>query len=189
MAGVTAALTLGSAAMSMAGSIGQGIAAKTQGEANAQIYEAQARNIAEAQKITAEQYRTKQNVLRGRATATAARNGIKISGSTANSISQSIMELQMDNAYEQYNLLTKKNEALSNARLERYKGKQAFTSGLMKAGTTALSAGTDYYGKYWSNSSSSSSNWFKGLGNLKVSGGLPTTNRQILNSTNGYSIA
>lgn len=154
--GVTAALALGSAAMSAAGSISQGFAQKNQAEANAQIYEAQARNIAEQQKITAGQYRTRANVLRGEATATAARNGLRISGTTANSISQSIMQLQMDNSYEQYNLALKKQNAYNNAALERYQGKQALRSGFLNAGKTALSAGVDYYDKYWKGSNNNS---------------------------------
>lgn len=176
--GVTGALSLAGAAMSAAGSISQGMAQKATAEANAQIYEAQARNIAEAKKITAGQYRTKVNVLRGQATATAARNGLRISGTTANSISQSIMQLQMDNSYEQYNLELKRQNAFRNAELERYQGKQAFTSSLMKAGSTALNAGVDYYGKYWKNTGTAKTSW--NFGKTKLSGGLPTTNKQII---------
>ena len=59
--GVTAALSLGSAAMSAVGSISQGIAENKQAQQNAAIYEAQAQNIREAQKITAEQYHSYDN--------------------------------------------------------------------------------------------------------------------------------
>lgn len=206
--GVTAALMLGGAAISAAGSIQSGIAQKKAGEQNAQIYEAQARNIAEAQKITAGQYRTKENELRGQAITSAARGGLKISGSTANSISQSIMQLQMDNAYEQYNLQAKKNEAYNKAALERFKGKMAFQQGLMQAGTTALNAGVNYYDKYWkgannsgwtwgSKTTSSGNNawtWAKGQINklrssgTRLSGGLPTTNQQIYNASGNYIV-
>lgn len=173
MAGVTASLMLGSAAMSAAGSISKGIAEQKQAEANARIYEAQARNIAEAQKITAEQYRTKGNVLRGQAVTTAARNGVKISGTTANSISQSIMQLQMDNSYEQYNLEVKKQAAYDNAALQRYQGKQAFRQGLLNAGKTALTAGVDYHDKYWKG--------FKAKTGTLLSGGVDTSNNAVLN--------
>lgn len=191
MAGITAALTIGSAALGAVGSISQGIAQKKQAEANAQIYDAQARNIAEQQKITAGQYRTKANVLRGEATATAARNGLKISGSTANSISQSIMQLQMDNSYEQYNLATQRQEAYNNAALERYQGKQAYRSGLFNAATTALTAGVDYYGKYWKTPQNSPATWFKGqankimsFGKTRLSGGYGATSRQLIQGRN-----
>ena len=185
--GVVGALNLAGAAISAFGSIQQGQAQKATAEANAQIYETQARNIAQAQKITADQYRTKANVLRGAATASAARSGLKISGTTANSISQSIMQLQMDNSYEQYNLEQKKYEANANAAMQRFMGKQAQNSGYLKAGVTALSAGKDYYSKYWKGSSTQS--WFNGFGKTKLSGGLPTTNEQILNANNGIYMA
>ena len=182
--GVTGALSLISTAVSAYGSYQQGKAERTQAEANAQIYEAQAKNIKEAQKITAEQYRSKANVLRGQAVTSAARGGLKISGTTANSISQSIMQLQMDNSYEQFNLQTKRQEAYNNAALQRYQGKVAYSNGLFKAGSTALSGATDFYNKYWK---SSNTTWLKGQankiqswGNTRLSGGLPTTNKQII---------
>lgn len=182
--GVTAALTAVGTAATAIGGVAQGISEKRQAEANAQVYEAQARNIQEQQKIVAGQYRTKANVLRGQATTDAARSGLKISGTTASSISQSIMELQMDNSYQQYNLAAQRQEALNNAALQRYQGQQAFRSGLFKAGSTALSGASDFYNKYWK---SSYTTWIKGQankvkswGNTKLSGGLPTTNKQML---------
>lgn len=174
MAGITAALSLGGAALSAVGSISQGIAANKQAEANAQIYEAQAKNIAEAQKITASQYRTKANILRGKAITDAARNGLKISGSTANSISQSIMQLQMDNSYEQFNLQAQKINAYNNAELQRYQGRQAFTKGLINAGTTALNAGSDYYNKYWGGTTKLKNN------TKKLSGGFDISNPAMI---------
>lgn len=190
--GVTGALSLLSTAVSAYGSYQQGKAEQATAEANAQIYEAQAKNIKEAQKITAEQYRSKANVLRGQAVTSAARAGLKISGTTANSISQSIMQLQMDNSYEQFNLQAKRQEAYSNAALQRYKGQMAYSNGLFKAGSTALNGASDFYNKYWKSSTTSSSGnsvgtWFKGQankvkswGNTRLSGGLPTTNKQIV---------
>lgn len=204
MAGVTAALTIGGGALSAIGKMTEGVQGFKVGQANAAIYEAQAKNIAAAQAITAEQYRTKANVLRGEATTMAARNGVKISGSTANSISQSIMQIQMDNAYNQYNLEVKKQEAFSNASLERYKGRGALFSGFVGAGVSALSAGKDYYEKYWNGSSSNSNSnwlknkvdkgttWVKGQTNKiknrgsKLSGGLPTTNWQTISSSDMF---
>lgn len=193
--GVTGALSLIGTAASAFGSYQQGKTERDQAEANAQIYEAQARNIQEQQKIVAGQYRTKANVLRGQVVTTAARSGLKISGTTANSISQSIMQLQMDNSYEQFNLQAKRQEAYSNAALQRYQGQMAYSNGLFKAGSTVLNGASDFYNKYWKTPTTSSSGnsvgtWFKGQankvkswGNTRLSGGLPTTNRQMLNNT------
>lgn len=176
----------------------QGAADKAQAEANAAVYEAQAKNIREAQKITDSQYRSKANVLRGTATTNAARSGLKISGTTASSISQSIMALQMDNAYEQHNLEIKRINALSDASNQRTQGQLAYLQAKSNAGTikmnamsSALSSASDWYDKYWKSSGSSNnvSTWFQGAtnkirswGNTRLSGGLPTTNQQILNS-------
>ena len=177
-------MSIGSAAASMYGSYQQGKAEQMQAETNAQIYEAQAKNIRSAQRITDRQYRTKANVLRGQATATAARNGLRISGTTANSISQSIMELQMDNSYEQYNLELERHNAFTNAMLQRYQGKMARTSGMMQAGQTALNMGADLYGKYWKNDTSNTNTWnWNGLRkNARLSGGFATTNQQTLDN-------
>lgn len=184
MAGVTAALMLAGAATSAIGSISQGYAENQQAKANAAIYEAQTKNIATQKEITAEQYRTKQNVLRGQAITTAAKGGLKISGSTANSISQSIMQLQMDNSYEQYNLDVKRQNALTNARLQRMQGRQAMMSGLFQAGTTALNAGYNYYDKYWTapTETTKTTSWFSNLRNkTKLSGGWDFSNRSTIN--------
>lgn len=174
--GVTAALMAGSAAISAIGSIAQGVQENQQAKANAAIYEAQAKNIATQQKITAGQYSTKANVLRGKATATAARSGLRISGTTASSISQSIMQLQMDNSYEQYNLELQKQNAYSNAALQRYQGKSAMFNGIMKAGGTALSAGMDYYNKYWKAPTTNSNG-------TKLSGGYDVSKEAIFSPT------
>lgn len=173
---VTTALMLAGAATSAIGSITQGYAQNQQAKANAAIYEAQAQNIQTQKNITAEQYRTKQNVLRGQAITTAARGGLKISGSTANSISQSIMQLQMDNSYEQYNLDVKRNEALTNARLQRQQGKNAMWGGFLKAGTTALNAGYNYYDKYWTTPTSKTNG-------VKLSGGWDLSNKSTVYPT------
>lgn len=176
--GALGALTVVSTVADIAGGFMQAKAEKTQADTNAAIYDAQAKNIAEQQKITDAQYRAKGSVLRGEATATAARNGLRISGTTAGSISQSIMDLQMDNSYEQYNLLTKKQNAYSNAELERYKGSQAMANGYMKAGTTALNAASDYYNKYWK----TSSNNFFGK-KAKLSGGIDISDKATMYPT------
>ena len=170
---------LAGAAVSAVGSITQGMAENQQAKQNAAIYEAQAKNIQTQKNITSEQYRTRQNVLRGQAITTAARGGLKISGSTANSISQSIMQLQMDNSYEQYNLDIRRNEALTNARLQRQQGKNAMWGGFLKAGQTALTAGYDYYSKYWETPTKKTNN----TNGIKLSGGWDYSNSSTMYPT------
>lgn len=177
----------------------QGAADQAQAEANAAIYEAQAKNIQEAQKITDSQFRTNANLLKGTAITNAAKSGLKISGSTANSISQSILALQMDHAYERHNLEIKRVNALNDASEQRMQGQLAYLQAKSDASSiklnsmaSALSSASDWYDKYWKSSGSSNnvSTWFKGAtnkirswGNTRLSGGLPTTNQQIINNS------
>ena len=192
--GALSAISLGSSLASAFGSYQQGKAEQEQAEANALIYEKQAQNIKEAQKITARQFRTKANVLRGQAVTTAARNGVRVSGTTANSISQSIMQLQMDNSYQQFNLEVEKHNAYSNAMLQRYQGKMARANGLMKAGNTALTAGTSYFSNYWKSSDTNNAlTWAKGMKNkitsrgVRLSGYNDISNNAIINGGNMFA--
>ena len=152
--GVTTAImatTAGSALLSAASNVMTGYSQKSTADANAAVYEAQAKNIESQKSIVASQYRSKKTQLKGEAVATAARQGIKISGSTAQSISQSITQLGIEQSYEQYNLDVQKQQALNNAAYQRYLGKQAVMSGWLNAGTSLLSSTSDYYSKYWKN--------------------------------------
>ena len=191
--GLLGAVSLGGSLASAFGSYQQGKAEQEQAEINAQIYEKQAQNIKEAQKISARQFRTSANVLRGQAITTAARNGVRVSGTTANSISQSIMQLQMDNSYQQFNLEVEKHNAYSNAILQRYQGKMARANGLMKAGSTALTAGSDYLSTYWKGSGNSPLTFAKGLKNkitsrgVKLSGYNDVSNNAIISGGNMFA--
>lgn len=161
------------AIVSSISSIGEGIGQYKQSKINSQIYETQAKNIEAQQNILAEQYRTKTNQLEGQAITTSARAGVKISGSVANSISDSITQLLMDESYEQYNLKVKRIEALNNARMARYQGEQALFSAFGGAGFTALTNGMN------------NSNYFTTKTKKKykntLSGGFDTSNQSILN--------
>lgn len=142
-------LSIGSAALQGIWQVATGFAENKQAQINAKIYEAQAQNIQAQGQILSNQYRTKANQLQGTAVTTAARGGLKISGSVASSISQSMEQLALDESYEQYNLSVQKQQALENARLQRYKGRYAIMGGLVNAGNTLLTTGKDYYNKYY----------------------------------------
>lgn len=175
--GVLGALTAATAVAGVTSQLVTGVVEKNAADRNAKIFEAQAANIQSQKNILASQYRTKTSQLRGEAVTRAARQGVKVSGSVAQSISQSITELNIEQSYQQYNLSVQKQEALDNAAYQRYQGRQALISGLINAGTTLLSSSSDYYSKYWKNTTST-----KGL----LSGGIDTSNRAILND---YRIA
>ena len=172
---VTTALMIGATAVGALSSIATGIQENKQAEINSKIYNAQAQNIATQKDILSGQYMTKQRELEGSAVTNAARGGLKISGSTAKSISNSIMALQMDRSYQVYNLEVQRQQALDNARFQREKGKQALMSGFLKAGTSALSAGAGYFGGQWGNFTG-----FNGFGGTKLSGGTSFTNQSLI---------
>ena len=96
------------------------------------------------------------------------------------------MQLQMDNSYQQFNLEVEKHNAYSNAILQRYQGKMARANGLMKAGSTALTAGSDYLSTYWKGSGNSPLTFAKGLKNkitsrgVKLSGYNDVSNNAII---------
>ena len=152
--GVLGAITAVSGLVSATSSIAGGIAEKNAAERNAKIYDAQAANIQSQKNIVAGQYRNKQAALKGEAVASAAHAGVKVSGSVAQSILQSITQLQIEQSYEQYNLDVQRQKALDEAAFQRQKGRQALMSGFMNAGVTALNSASYYYSKYWNNGNS-----------------------------------
>lgn len=147
--GVLGAITAVSGIVGATSNIMTGFAEKKAADQNAEIFEAQAANISAQKNIVAGQYRTKSSQLQGEAVTTAARQGVKVSGSVAQSISQSLMQLEIEQGYQQYNLNVQRQQALNQAEFQRYQGRQALMSGFMNAGTTALSSASTYYSKYW----------------------------------------
>lgn len=150
---VVEALMVAAAVTGAVSNIMEGSAEKSAADHNAAIFDAQAKNIQNQKTIVAGQYRTKKEQLRGEAVSKAARQGIKISGSTAQSISQSLTELGIEESYQQYNLNVQHHQAVDNAAYQRYLGKSKRKAGMMNAATTLLSGGTSYYSKYWNNTS------------------------------------
>lgn len=135
--------------MGVGSAISTGNQQKKTAEHNASMYEQQAANISKQQQINSQQYRIQKSNLSGDAAAKAGASGVRISGSVAKSISNSLTQLGIDENYNNFNLETQRNTALSNASFERYQGDQAITSSFLKAGTALMSGGNDYYSKYW----------------------------------------
>ena len=172
--GVTAALMAGAAVLSATSQIQAGRSEKNTAEQKARLFEAQAANIQTQKNITARQYRNASAMLEGQAVTRAARQGVKISGSTAQSISQSLTQLGIEESYDQYNLNMQKYQALDQARYQRSQGRQSLTGNLLNAGATALSAGSGIHSKYWKSSPSSSGQM--------LSGGFDLSNQSLFNS-------
>ena len=126
-----------------------GAASKMQtAEYNAKVLESEAQNIESQKDIVRAQYRNKAAALSGEGAATAGRSGIMLSGSTAQSISQSLTQLGMDRSYELYNLDVEKTRTLNEAAYQKNLKKQTGMSLLFGLPTTALDAGSTYYSRF-----------------------------------------
>lgn len=115
---------------------------------NAKVLESEAQNIESQKDIVRAQYRNKAAALSGEGAATAGRSGVMLSGSTANSISQSLTQLGMDRSYELYNLDVEKTRTLNEAAYQKNLKKQVGMSLLFGLPTTALDTGSTYYSRF-----------------------------------------
>lgn len=114
-------------------SIINGFNEKNSAKQNAAAFRAQAQNIGIQQDLTARQYGTQGNILQGSAVTTAARQGVKVSGTVANSISRSLTALNLDKGYQIYNLEVEKNKAINNAYYQDYLADTAIQRGFLGA--------------------------------------------------------
>lgn len=145
-------------------------------EQNAAAFRAQAQNISTQQKITAGQYGTQGNILQGAAITRAAKGGVKVSGTVANSISRSLTALNLDKGYQIYNLEVEKTKAINNAYYQDYVADTAMTRGFLSSAASALG-------------SVGSSNFFSGgkqtpettkTNKTKLSGGFDVSNKAMV---------
>lgn len=141
------ALFAASAGMQIVSSIGQGIEAKANGKIQAKQYGIQIAQLEQQKKILAEQYSAKRTQLEGSITAKAAASGVKLSGSVADSLSQSLMDLGLEESRQKYNISMSQNNAEYSKKVAKAQGKAALYGSMMNATTTALSsyATYDYY--------------------------------------------
>jgi len=137
-----------SAGMQAASSIGQAIQARSNAKIQARQYGLQIAQLEQEKKILTEQYEAKRQQLTGSLTAKAAASGVKLSGSVADSLSQSIMELGLEESRQKYNISMNQVNAAYNQKASKIAGKYALISGLTGAATNALSSYATYQ-YYW----------------------------------------
>lgn len=158
-------------------SIIDGFTERETAKQNADAYWAQAQNIGTQQKITAMQYGTAENVLHGQAVATAARQGLKISGTVASSISKSITALSLDKGYKLYNLEVEKNKAINNAKYQEWVADSAVQRGVLGAlGSFGSAIGKMGKSKYFDQQASNAVDTNK----MKLSGGFNFSNKAMI---------
>ena len=164
------AIAIAGAVSSFVSGMMNAFAEKKTAKINANAYKAQANNIAVQQDITKWQYATNANILQGNAITTAGRSGIKFTGTTAQSISRSLTQLNLDKGYEVFNLETERVKALNNAKYQKWVSDTALVRGFFSSSASALG-------------SAGSSNFFSGgnqTGTInpkgKMSGGYDVSN-------------
>ena len=136
-----------SAGMQAVSTIGQGFQARSNAKIMANQYGLQERQLEEQKNILARQYRTKRQLLTGTLMTRAANNGVKVSGSVADSLSQSLLETELEESYQKYNISMEQINARYKAKASKIEGRYALINSIIDAGTTALSnyATYDYY--------------------------------------------
>ena len=133
--------------MSIVGSVGGGVSSiiggfsqKAAAENNAAAYYAQAQNIQTQKGILARQYGVQGSLLEGQAVTTAARQGLKNTGTVASSISASLTELNLQKGYELYNLEVERVKAINNAKYQKYLSYSSLSEGFFNAASSFGSA-------------------------------------------------
>lgn len=113
-----------------------------------QQYALQAEQLELQKAILADQYRAKRDQLQGDSIAKAAANGVKVSGSVAETISNSLTELGMEESYRKFNIDMEKNNLAYQSKMSKINARNKFYASLLDAGTTALSSAATY-NQYW----------------------------------------
>lgn len=114
----------------------------------AQQYQLQSEQLELQKDVLTDQYRTKRNQLQGSAIAKAGASGVKVSGSVASSISNSLTELGMEESYKKFNISMEQNNLNYKSKLTKQQAKQKMIAGFLNAGSSALSSYSTY-DKYW----------------------------------------
>lgn len=146
--GVEAGTAFAASSIIQAGSgIASAYSSSQSGKQQARQYAIQQKELEMQKNILSDQYRTKRSQLEGTATARAGKAGVKVSGSVADSISQSLMQLGIEESYQKYNISMEQTKAQYNEKATKIAAKNALFSGLINTGATALSnyASYEYY--------------------------------------------
>lgn len=98
--------------------------------------------------ILTDQYRQQRQKLQGDAVATAAANGLKVSGSVAESISNSLQQLGLEESYKKFSISMEQNNLAYQAKAEKINARSKLFASLLNAGSSAAS-GYSKYNQYW----------------------------------------
>lgn len=138
------ALFAASAGISAVSSIASGWSNYQTAKLQAKQYQMQADQMDLQKEILTEQYRDKRRQLEGEAVTKAAASGVKISGSVAESISQSLTQIGIEESRAKYNISMEQVNLNTQAKLTKAQGKQQFIASIINAGSSALGSAAKY---------------------------------------------
>lgn len=142
------ALFAASAGISAVSSIASGWSNYQTAKLQAKQYQMQADQMDLQKEILTEQYRDKRRQLEGEAITKAAASGVKISGSTAQSISQSLTQIGIEESRAKYNISMEQVNLNTQAKLTKAQGKQQMYASFLNAGASALGSAAKYQGTW-----------------------------------------
>lgn len=138
------ALFAASAGINAVSSIASGWSNYQTAKLQAKQYQMQADQMDLQKEILTEQYRDKRRQFEGEAITKAAASGVKISGSTAQSISQSLTQIGIEESRAKYNISMEQVNLNTQAKLTKAQGKQQFIASIINAGSSALGSAAKY---------------------------------------------
>lgn len=138
------ALFVASAGISAVSSIAGGLSNYQTAKLQAKQYQLQSQQMDLQKEILTEQYRDKRRQFEGEAVTKAAASGVKISGSTAQSISQSLTQIGIEESRAKYNISTEQVNLNTQAKLTKAQGKQQMYASFINAGASALGSASTY---------------------------------------------
>lgn len=144
MAAMLPFIQLAAGAVSAIGSIRQGNAANAAAQANAQALKQRADAVRSATVGREEMQRAQARQVVGEQVAAGAESGGMLAGSNLDLLRQSMFNAEMDALNIRYQGLTEGTSLENEARLERFRGRQARTAGYLSAVGSILSGGAGY---------------------------------------------
>lgn len=142
------ALFAGAAAISTASQVMGAYSERKTAKYQAQQFDTQIEQLNLQKEILSDQYRAKRDQLQGDAISKAGANGVKVSGSIAESISNSLTELGMEESYRKFNIDMEKNNLSYQKKMTKINARNKFYATLLSAGTNAMSSAA-VYNKFW----------------------------------------
>jgi len=98
--------------------------------------------------ILTEQFRQERQKLQGDAVAMAAANGVKVSGSVAESISNSLTQLGLEESRQKFDIDMRRNNLAYEAAQAKANARSQFYASLINAGSTSLLGASTYQEKW-----------------------------------------